>query len=110
MAYVAGSAATRSRYLLPSLPEIVIQIGTEPPHLQLHQDYISRYIWHEMQMPGSQHLHVIVSLNHRDRSETPDLPEPSPELPCLSDNAVNTLGDTMYALDLPDLVSEDSTE
>jgi hypothetical protein len=110
MAYVTESAATRSRYLLPSLPEIVIQIGTEPPHLQLHQDYISRYIWHETQMPGSQHLHDIVSLNHRDRSETPDLPEPSPEPPCLSDNAVNTLGDTMYALDLPDLVSEDSTE
>ncbi len=110
MSYVTEYAATRSRYLLPDLPEIVIQIGTEPPHLQLHQDYISRYIWHETQMPGSQHLHDIVSLNHRDGSETPDLPEPSPEPPCLSDNAVSTLGGTVYALDLPDLVSEDSAE
>jgi hypothetical protein len=110
MAYVTVSAATRSRYLLPGLPEFVIQIGTEPPHLQLNQDYISRYIWHETQMPGSQHLHDIVSLNHRDESENTDLPEPSPEPTCLSDDAVNISGDAMYAPDLPDLVSEDSAE
>ena len=110
MAYVTVSAATRSRYLLPDLPEFVIQIGTEPPHLQLHQDYISRYIWHETQMPGSIHLHEIIWANHQIGSEHKDFPEPCPEPPCLSDSAVNILEDTIYALDLPDLVSEDSTE
>ena len=61
-------------------------------------------------MPGSHHLHDIVSRNHHNGSENTDLPEPSPEPPCLFDNAVNILEDTMYALDLPDLVSEDTAE
>jgi hypothetical protein len=39
-----------------------------------------------------------------------NLPEPSPEPPCHSDSAVNILKNTIYALDLPDLVSEDSAE
>ena len=112
MAYVTVTTGDTQRYLFPSLPELVIQVQTETPlpQLLLPQDYISRYIWHETQMPGSQHLHDIVSLNHRDGSENPDLQEPSPEPPCLSDNARNILGDTMFALDLPDLVSEDSAE
>ncbi len=61
-------------------------------------------------MPGSHHQHDILWATHQNGSENMDLPEPSPETPCLSDNAVNILKNTIYALDLPDLVAEDSAE
>ena len=109
MAFVTVTTADTQRYLLPSLPELEIQIETETPLPQLPQEYISRYMWHETQMRGSIHLHEIIWANHQIGSEHKDFPEPCPEPPCLSDSAVNILENTIYALDLPDLVSENST-
>ncbi len=92
MAYVTVTAGATRRYLFPSLPELVVRFGTEPPLPQLLlPQYISRYIWHETQMPGSQHLHDLIWINHQNVSDNTDLPEPTPEPPCLSDSALTIL-------------------
>ena len=68
----------------------MIQFDTEmiQPDLRLPQDYISRYISHEIQLRGSHHLHDLITAHNQAWLEDP----------------VND------ALDLPDLVSEDSTD
>ena len=74
---------------------------------RLPQNYISRYMWHETQMRGSQHLHDFIWADQH----TQDFPEPCPEPSCLSDNAVNMLEDPIHdLLHLPDLLSEHSDD
>ena len=100
------------------------------PDLRIPQDYISRYIWHETQLRGPHHLHDLITAHNQawpgQRTQDSftqhghdDFPEPCPEPPCLSDSAVHFLHDRAHtmledpvndALDLPDLVSEDSTD
>ena len=101
------------RFLFPSLPETMIQFETDMllPDLRLPQDYISRYISHETQMRGSQHLHdFITSHNQAWRGQrTQDSFTPHGHF--LHDRAHTMLEDPVNdALDLPDLVSEDSSD